>query len=321
MTPITQQLIDNCLLFRGSKSRSRDKQQQEAFAATILTFRANLNRVLTPEIEADIKFLLSKTGENRQQIIDFLTAFIELIGELVQENEKTYGKQRNLGKLKARRVKATIKYLFEKKDIDLPNVPDYLEPFIINKAVDWMISVVVQLYNKNSGAWDDVGEAPKSRWVYPEIWWFRVIEFIAKLFTPLLFLIAKINPSRPPKLSPALTEKVDRLVDVWNQGEKKNHVKTGVDALIWIGHHQDELKAFMNILTDIINLAEGLKNASGPEKKSYAKNLFMAVLKDLGFIRSSGLFYSLVDFALDISIDVMVKQFRNLKLMPDQAAA
>src|SRR5439155_1658713 len=80
--------------------------------------------------------LLKAIVEHRVEIEKSFKASLKLVSVLVHAAEQR--RPEGQGRLKKNEVKAAIRYLFKNEaEFELPNVPDYLRPFVIDFVVDW----------------------------------------------------------------------------------------------------------------------------------------------------------------------------------------
>lgn len=248
---------------------------------------------------------------HRDVIQKSFLASINLVGVLTHEAERRDPRPKR-GWLKKEEVKAAFRYLFKADKFKLPDIPVYLQPYLIDVVVDWSIDFVVVLSNEN-GLWE-TGEKPvrtirgalgaglcRLAKVTQPIWG-RIVEFFAMIWEAL-----QERTVLTPELRRALDDAEGLVKDI------RAGVGRAPELVVWVGQHRAQVTASFQIVSEAVQIAETLFASpnSGPEKKAYARNLIMSTLRALGSPLGSGLFGLIAEGFVDSLIDAAVKLFNN----------
>lgn len=270
----------------------------------------------------DFTAALSEMVQHRDEIQKSFLASINLVGVLTHAAERRDPRSKR-GWLKKQEVKAAFRYLLKADKFEIPHVPDYLRPYVIDVAVDVSIDFVVEISNKGD-LWDPA-ERPGSRTSIrgglgdtlcrlakgTQPIWGRIVQFFAFLWEAL-----QQRTVLTPELQKALVE-ADRAGLV---KQKTAGVERAQKMVVWVGDHGDQLKALFELISEAVQTTETLfsSSKSGPEKKGYARDLIMSTLKALGSPLGSGLFSLIAAAIVDSLIDAAVQLFNKF---PEQEPA
>ena len=273
----------------------------------------------------DFTAALSEMVQHRDEIQKSFLASINLVGVLTHAAERRDPRS-GRGWLKKQEVKAAMRFLLKADKFDIPNVPDYLRPYVIDIAVDLGIDFVVEISNKH-GLWEpaerpgsvQTGDLLEPVWTsFREglgdtlCWlakvtqpiWSRVVEFFASLWESL---------QERTVLTPELQKALDEADRAGLVKQKRAGLGRAQDLVVWVGDHGDQVKACFELISEAVQITETLfsSSKSGPEKKEYARDLIMSTLRALGSPLGSGLFALIAEGLIDSLIDAAVKLFNN----------
>jgi hypothetical protein len=287
-------------------------EEEERIRVSLETLRRLLQEAVQAGFDRDVATILAWLGHNGPLIEKTVVAWIDLIELLVQHTEGRYGTGPGKGKLKAMEVKAVIRYLLRTQRFNLPKVPDYLEPFVLEIVVDWSIDAVVELANDND-LWVPTQEKPASftkRLALFVLWLLRLLRPVWSGVARLVSWIYWGLYYRMP-LSPEIRAAVDRINKEGLMVNPQQLLKGLSEAVVWLGTHRRSIVAGVALISAAVQEAERFISLSGPEKKEYARAFVWAVLDELGFDVRSGLFYALVDALISSLIESAVHLFNS----------
>jgi hypothetical protein len=236
--------------------------------------------------------------------------WIEVIQRLVQACEQRYPHKH--GALKKSMVKTAARYLIDRDRFDVPGVPPYLQPFVLDIAVDWSIDILVSM-TKQYGLWDTARMPERHLWS-PVRWVLHSLKRIGDAAGPVLAKIPLAiwrSLEEHSALTPELKSSLDAVVKRRLLSRKVDLLGDIPDAVVWIGDHGDELKEALQLIFEAVQLAEGFLERSGSEKKAYARDLIFAVLEEYGMIPGDGLMGAIANIFIDIGIDSAVNLFNT----------
>ena len=263
--------------------------------------------------------LLEKIAPNRQEIVNALKAWVNLVEVLVQDAEQEYGTARGRGKEKAEQVKAALVHIaVDRPGLSIPDVPDFLIPIIVETGVNWAINAIVLILNNNS-LWEPAIERPPmrrsifakliralfafGRWIRRLAPLARVSEWLRKATTRLVLIAYPLKPDVRIAVERIETTAGASIEDV---------LKRGVAVISWTDEHSKQVIALIEVIPFAVQEAEFFGGLSGPEKKVYARELIIAFLKEIGIIDDeTSLTFHLIDSFLDWGIDAVVGMFNT----------
>src|SRR6185369_14193432 len=85
-----------------------------------------------------------------------IVVWIDLVEVLIQNAERRYGATPGMGPMKAAEVKEVVRYFMRNRRLNIPDIPQFLQPVIIDLAVDWSVDVLVLIANRY-GLWVEKG--------------------------------------------------------------------------------------------------------------------------------------------------------------------
>lgn len=261
------------------------------------------------------------------QAARFFVVWIDLVETLCQEAERVYGTKSGQGPYKATQVKAAmIHLLLDKENFDIPKVPNFLEPIIVEAFVNIFIDIVVKLLNRDK-IWMPAppGPVPSRNLIAGMItglmrfgkWVMKLapmVRFGAWIRKVSLWAILKGNP-----LTPAVKRQVERIENL--EGPSITEVLRRIEHLIkWMIDHRSNIVALIELVSVAAQEAESFIELSGSDKKIYARELILAFLEDYDIIRTQ-LAYIITEWVLDWAIDSVVRIFNKRGAFQQRTAA
>lgn len=285
--------------------------RREELRSNIWEIRRLLHTAIEEGLDKELASVLNFLAKHSEEIQRAVVVWIDLIDVLIQNAERRYGNTPGMGQLKAAEVKEVVRYLMRDHKFDIPNVPRFLEPVIINLLVDWTIDVVV-LTSNHYGLWVEKETHTTSRSFFAVLW-LRLRRRVRLIFLFLIWLYGRIRQSlqRPMVIRPevkAAIEAVEREGLIVNQGQLFRGV---ADLLVWVSSRRKALMVLVEVVSAAVQEAESYLTLSGPQKKAYARDLVLAVLDELGFKQRTGLLFALIDSTIHSSIEASVHLFNK----------
>jgi len=288
-------------------STSADRQNR--FRAEIWSLRRLLRTALGGGVEKDIVAALESLAKKRDQAERAVVVWVDLIEILVQTQEQRYGDRPGMGAIKKAEVKEVVRYLLRGQHFEIPHVPEFLAPVVIEIAVDWTIDAVVLTANRY-GLWKEKEPSAGPVLSVLRSWLsaaFRPVSLAMAWFVARIWDLVRPRVQLRPEILFALkaVEREGLIV------EEKELVSQFSNLMQWIGSHRKQLTAMVELLFAVVQEAESYVSLSGPQKKEYATDLILAVLDELGFSERTGLIFALVDSMLSSGIEVAVHLFNK----------
>lgn len=263
-----------------------------------------------PRVE-DLIGLLAKLTDERTQVHRAFVLWIDLVEALIQECERREGAAP--GAYKANQVKAALIHLWIKEKVDLPNVPRFLEPLLIDVVISWVIDAIVLLLNRHD-LWEleeHSPEWPGGGFVTAILLW------LSKPFMAVGDWSARIGQrrvSRKHRLSPEVKSAVEVIA---REAPDSPYLllSAGLGLVEWLGRHRRQVIAFIDVVSVATQEAEGFLEMSGHEKKQYARTLIFVLLEEDGFTFARFSFTSaIIDLGIDFAVDAVVRLFHKRNL-------
>jgi hypothetical protein len=274
--------------------------------------RRLLGTALSAGVDRDVIRALNALARRRPEIERAIVVWIDLIETLVQSEEQRYGPRPGLGPIKAAEVKNIFRYLLRSQRFALPNVPEYLRPFLVDVVVDWCVDVVVLLANQY-GLWELPQPRQHTFRVFIAVLWKWVQALFKPIWLAITWLFSRLWSLLQPRitLSPAALAAV-RAVEREGLIVQPGNALTGaVRILAWVGSHRAQVIAMFELVFIAVQEAESYLSLSGPEKKAYARDLVLAVLDELGFRERVGLLFAIISSLIDGTIESAVHVFNK----------
>ncbi|MDA0167616.1 hypothetical protein OJ998_00840 [Solirubrobacter taibaiensis] len=297
-------------LLRGfSDPTAADPAVDARVRASIRRLKRAYAQVVEEHSLEDLGDELRTWAPTLEQTSEAVQIWTDVIDSLMQDAEREYGPNA-AGDLKKRRVKGAMLRWLRRAKVHLPVVPNALEPLAFERIVDWTIELVYPLASGND-LWTS-GRAPARAGFLR-----RARAFIERVFLRghLLEAIATRWIWRGVLAGYPLPGTLEARV------EAAVRRTASVDDIIlaqlrqgaaWVGEHQRDVAALVNLVSVAAHEAEGFLEATGAEKKVYAREIVLAVLDDARLIPAgAGVARSLVVALVDVGLDVTVNLFNK----------
>ena len=296
----------------GAEGSAGGQSRRTRLRAEIWNMRRLLRIAMGGGMDRDLAAVFETLARNRDEVQQAVVVWVDAIEVLIQTEEKRYGSRPGLGPTKAAEVKAVVWHLLRNHEFDLPLIPSYLEPLVMQMLVDWVVDAVVRVLNRY-GMWEEAEpEAGKLR-----TWAARLWLKLKDLFRPLFEAVARVaqrlwESAHPrPELSPQMREALDALEREGLITRCHEVVSWATGAIIWITKHKKQLTALVELIFAAVQEAESYFELSGPEKKAYATDLVLAVLDEMGFKTRMGLMFAIIDSTISTGIETAVHLFNK----------
>jgi hypothetical protein len=249
-------------------------------------------------------------------------AWIDLIHVLVTHSEQRY-RGSGQGELKKQEVKTVILYLVRADRYDIPHVPRYLEPLVVDVFADVAVDSVVAFLNANSHR-DPHWPPPDTRLTISGVWRSvrRVVgRILGRLLMPFGVVASRIYFALrfPVPLSPALKSALDAVNERSATTQHEGLLERVEWIGTWIGHNRDALVALFELASIVADQVEALHWMSGEEKKEYARSFVYALLDELHFDYSSRAVGFKLDAGINFALDASVHLFHQRGLFKRRA--
>lgn len=294
----------------GFVARSKDRQQR--LKATIWNLRRLLREAMGEGASEELANVLNFLVAQRDRIERAFIAWIDLIDVLVRHEEQRYGSKPGRGPQKAAELKAVMRYLLRAERLDIPRVPEILEPVVLDIVVDYTVDWVVLVLNQY-GMWGQSAPIPAPRGTFWRTLWRWLCRVTAPLWHLLVRLFRRLWDAfrRPAQLRPEVAAAVEKLEREGLMEDPGELIRAAVGALEWVGEHREQLVAAFELVFAAVQEAENYLELSGSEKKAYARDLVFAVLDEIGFAERTGLAFAVLISLVDTSIEGAVHLFNK----------
>lgn len=300
------------LTFFSLPARSRSTTSEPDIRTKLWQMRRLLEDTMGEGMEQDFVHALNVLGDRSDEIQKAVVVWVDLIEVLVQDAERRYGTASGRGKLKASEVKAVMRYLLRTDRFDIPKVPEFLEPVLVDWVVDWSIDAIVLVTN-DYGLWITTDTSPEGMRMYLKIWWSWLVNLLKMIGYPIAWVGSKIRLALRPRIQ--LTPEIQAALQaVEREGlltDQTQILHDLTNLLTWIGLHRNQLIAAVELVFSAVQEAESYLELSGPAKKTYARKLVFAVLDDLGFVQKTGLLVAIIESMTSGLIESAVHLFNK----------
>ncbi|HJQ31337.1 MAG TPA: hypothetical protein VJ866_04110 [Pyrinomonadaceae bacterium] len=291
--------------------RRESSERRAELSETIWEVRRLLRMALAGGLDEDLTKTLNFLARHDEEIQRAFVVWFDLIEVLVQHAEQKYGPTPGLGRVKAAEVKGIARYLMRNRRFDIPDVPRFIEPIIIDLFVDWSIDIIVLIAN-HYGLWVESQPSQTRRAIFARVW-LRVRQALGSVGLIVLAVYGRIREAfRRPFVVPAdvqaALDAVMREGLIVDQGQCFRGV---ADLLIWVSTRRRSLLALLEVVFAAVQQAETYLSLSGPEKRAYARDLVLAVLDELGFKQRAGLLFAIIDSTINSTIEGSVHLFHK----------
>jgi hypothetical protein len=280
----------------------------------------DLDAALTPEVRHDLTTLVQHLSDNREAYAASLTAWVDLIEEVCLVVEVEYGD--HTGALKLRRVRSVAFQLAQRfiGDAPLPDIPDFVRPFVIDLLTRTTVTFIIDLVNvpdPDRQLWRNVDTKPvRPSAVLAPLRSQSAVELGARVLVRHQSLLEAIISwlLRPPSLPARLQAKVDAILARWDAETAKTGqppvqyiVRAAFEFLNWIGHHGPEIRAGVDALSIVIHWSFEFTELSREGRIDLIKRALARYFEELGI--GGTLFDSLMRLAIDLVVDATIEIF------------
>jgi hypothetical protein len=288
------------MLLRHAGEEEDASPQRVELRAAVLRMMALLREAMGGGVAQELAAVLKTLNDNRGQIQKGIIAWIHLIEVLVQEAERAH--RHGGGARKKAQVKAAAFRILTSQKARLPGIPDYLYPLVMDFVVEWMTEAIVQAENEYA-LWESRPEENVWSPVADFVNWIK--QALARIWQPIVgcLITAYTTFKYREPLSPELEKAVEGVEPAGILANKNSALRSGVDFLIFVGNHAQQMIAGVKLIFEAVHMAETFLELDGPGKKQYAHDLIIATLEDLGFPVGSGLMGIIVSAFIDAGIE------------------
>lgn len=280
----------------------------EELRADIVELRQLLRIAKDEGLDKDLAAALNFLAEHSQQIERAFVVWMDLIEVLIQDAERRYGA--GMGELKAAHVKGVLQYFMRNRSFDMPAVPKFLEPVVIEVVIDWSVEVVVLLANHYHLWVKEGSDKPRSLLANITLQLKRAALLVVGLLFWVYLRIRKAL-QREVIISPEIKAAIDAVRREGLIVDHRELFKGVADLVVWISAKRRTLMMLVEVTSAAVQQVEIFGSLTGAQKKAYARDLVLAVLDELGFEQTTGLLFSIIDLTIQGSIEVSVNLFNK----------
>jgi hypothetical protein len=235
--------------------------------------------------------------DHRADIEKGIVAWVNLVEVIVQGAEQRYPD--GYGNRKKAQVRAALYQIVSGEEFQIPKVPRYLQPVIMEIVVDWCVEVIVVNANEFE-LWDS--SQPDKGWA-GAVWAVlaRLLKLLAPLATIFSWIYVQVRYKEP--LTPELQAAVDRVKATHLVSDKRALLGSPTDLITFVAQHSQQIAAGTKLFFAAVHQAERFVSLGGPEKKAYARDVILGVLAELGFPVGPGLVGAIVTAFIDSGIE------------------
>lgn len=288
------------------------RTERERIRLSFWRLRRAFQELSDADFGSDLRELLDDILGGAEGLGATFSAWMELVEELVQEAERRHGSQSGKGAVKARQVKADFLYLSSRLELQVPKLPAWALPLVLDGIADVMIAMVVRLLNRHEMWTEPRRKAPVLRRL-----WRSLVAFVVWLLEPLARALTRITWSWVLHLHPVSGESkaiIDRFVADRPQEVLLPFQRLG-DLLAWIVGNARELATVVDIVSVAVLETEHFLDAPGEVKRIYARELILELIDDLVGLPRSPLVLELIERSVELGIDVVVRLFDKRELL------
>jgi hypothetical protein len=294
-----------------------EPDQREHLRVTIAHIRQLLDVAASEGLDKDLLQGLNTLANRRAEIEKAVIVWVDLVEVLVRETEKRYGAKAGLGRLKSAEVKEAVRFLLRRFHLKLPNVPEVLEPVVVDLAASWIIDALVQIFNRY-GLWDTTNPSPTATarvfMFLRSVWRGAIWPLLSPLVRLFVRIWERLRVSAP--ISPELRAALDAIEREGLIVKQQELIEWFVELFRWIGSHRKSILAIIEVVFTAVQEAEKFADMTGPEKKAFARDLVLAVLDNLGFVQRGGLLFAIIDSLIGSAIESAVHIFNKHNAFP-----
>jgi hypothetical protein len=300
------------------RSRAAGQRPDEPDPFDFPDLFARIHRLCERLDGEDIAEFLTVLDDFMPELRDAAIAWVDLLHILIQDAETRY-RRKGQGQLKKDEVKTVVIYLIRADRCDIPGVPRYLEPLVVDVVVDVLVDSIVAFLNLNKHRdlnWD-VGRSNRTLYEL-----FRrvkrvvvaVLEFV--IVRPVSWVVSRIYFAfhRPSRLTPALRSAVEAVNEHSLTVRRKGLLEWIANIGTWIGHNRHAVVEGVQIVTIVVDSVEAYADLDGPAKKVIARRFVYDVLDEFGFDYSNPVVKVKLDAGIGFAIDSVVHLFHRRDL-------
>jgi hypothetical protein len=295
----------------AARNNSQPDPQQDHIRAELWRLLGLLRAATGPGMAEEFGAILRDLAEHGYDIERGIAAWIGALEILVQGSEQRHPD--GAGTLKKAEVKSAMHYVLSSSRFEIPSVPRYLQPVVIDFFVDWSIDALVSAANGYHLWTPDPPEPPSLRSFLT-----GVLDRLLQVTRPLLegvaglFAAIYVQLRYWAPLSPELRAALDKVKEEGLIANKQDLMRRGTQLVIFVGEHGPQVTAMFQLVFEAVREAEFIATLSGPDKKTYAVNLIMEVLEELGFPVDTPLFSAIaraiIGGAIESALDIFKKR-------------
>jgi hypothetical protein len=306
--PTLVHLDESCLgpCFPAPPLSTRTDPQLVQIRQSIWRLRRAFERLGGAEARKSLAELFHNAIPNATAMRDDLFVWLDFIESLVQSAERSY-KAPNQGARKAALVKGALLYWIRKERVDLPGIPAFFEPFVFEVGLDFVISAIVAIANKQ-GIWQLDAQAIRAtpRRATAFGWLSQLLLRASSWLTNCAWsFVMRQNP-----VDAHVRAAIDGF-DAHSRDVLARTVQGAQRILHWVLDNRQVFSDLVDLVVLAVNETEGFLEMSGPEKRVYARRYILEFLMQEGLVGRSGLMPLLVEQALDFAIDAVVHVIRR----------
>lgn len=287
-------------------AKSGLSEGEQHFRLLIWKVRHTFQNFAEGGADAELFVIFKSLAAHRNQVQRAIVVWTDLLEILVQKAEERHDTAPGKGQLKAAEVKASVQYLFRSDRIDIPHVPQFLEPIILDSVVSWSVDAIVLMANRY-GFWSAtvVAAKPSAGRRFLTAIWAPIRKFVLWSMKPFGWMVERIYMllKSPYAISPELKAALDAIEHEGMLFRDKNFLSATMDLFEWAGSHSKALMGVVEVTFAVVQEVEGALELKGSEKKAYARDLVFAVLAEFGFTQREGLMFILMETVVDGVID------------------
>lgn len=232
-----------------------------------------------------------------------LIGWFDIVARAVAAAEQRYGTGN--GKKKARAVRGVILRFLHKVDIELPNVPDFLEPLVFDAAIQASIEAMVALYDVNRLWPDTVPDTGVTEGT--AAWWRRFVSRVNKALEKLAWRIVL----RAEAVDPEFEAEVAAATDTVAVEKVRSTVMAFLHLTAGLATDRAFVKAVMEVISVAVREAEAAGHWDGPTKRAFATALVLAMMEEFGWIPEGAWYRGALEGAIGLALDLVVRRLNT----------
>jgi hypothetical protein len=288
------------------KKRRPDPARQADVSAEVHELILNLRAAKGSGMSERFAAVLRNLAADGKQIEQGVVAWVQLVEILIQSAEQRYPNGK--GGLKKGQVRAALYAIFHDQQLNLPALPRYLQPLVMEIVVDWSIDALVDNI-ETYALWDASKPYTWSPGGLLRDLLSRLMLLIAPVIEGLSWLYVKLRYSEP--LTPEVAAAVQNVRTKALVLNKNALFASASHLAVFLSQHRPQVIAGVKAFFEVVAMAERLANAPGPEKKAYATAIVRAVLEELGFPIGQGIFGMIADAFISAGIESALALFQK----------